>query len=525
MSKKFSVMGVVALIIFIISSYSSVAVSRAIEIGPLAATPTVSPTPKVSNKLAKLANCLDYNPAFGSDRLGPDIPQDAYDTGASKCSKAKPPRNDAELAMFQRAYDIFSWQSFLAINWPFDQGKPLASLTTPGDPQWTTWKESYEVFLPDGSTPAPWNAPRTLPPAPQCCSFPTAPDLTDKSIRILFETRQVNSGLPLWDQNGNKIYYEVLLNEPEFNFIVENEVYNIDGQIAYVNEYTRAINLPVGVYGKSVNGESVVGAIELKLAWKILAGNDIPSRFFTMDAYVLDKDKKQWLKTKVGLVAMHIAHKTFSAQNWVWSTFEQIDNVEVNAMEVLDYAEKGQTLSASFNNPHCPICPVNVEPTPDTTGDRKTQVTRVIPIPEATAELNQQVQALLKAQGSVWQYYQLVGTQFPTNQNAPPASANQGLPDRLTNKSGGYPYPVYLVNAVVETYDQEGNQEASDLVQGPLNDAKQMVFGTQSCMGCHSMAGVAGSKTKDNNNNYQPFYLEGTADFSWLMQTRAQWKK
>lgn len=483
-------------------------------------TPGPTPTATPANRLAGLAACLNYSPDFGPERLGPEIPADAYDSGAPKCAGAKPPQNEAELAMFQRTYDIFSWQSFLAINWPVDaSGAALGSFTDPGPPQWTAWKESYEVFLADGSAPAAWGAPRTLPAPPDCCSLPTAPELTDKTVRLLFEVNQVNSDLPLWDQNGNMVYYEVLLNDQEFDYVVRNQLFNIDGQIAYLAKYGTGIDPPFGNYDKNT------GSIELKLAWKVLAEQDIPERFFTMDAYIADPGSQQWLKKKVGLVGLHIGHNTFSSRPWVWSTFEHVDNVQVDELEVLEYARQGQLLQPLFNDPACPICPVNVEPTPDAAGLRKTQVMRAVPISKATAALNSQVQALLKQQGSVWQYYELIGTQFATDNTVARASDDQGLPDRITNKSGGYPSPVYLVNSVIETYDQEGNQEASDLVQGPLNDAKQRVFGTQSCAGCHSIAGIAAGKSKDDNYEDQAFYVEGTGGFSWLMQTRARWKQ
>ena len=42
----------------------------------------------------------------------------------------------------------------------------------------------------------------------------------------------------------------------------------------------------------------------------------------------------------MGLVGLHIAHKTQHAPQWIWSTFEQVDNY------------KGP--DPSFNDPACP---------------------------------------------------------------------------------------------------------------------------------------------------------------------------
>ncbi|MEM8722635.1 MAG: hypothetical protein AAGE84_25660 [Cyanobacteria bacterium P01_G01_bin.39] len=71
---------------------------------------------------------------------------------------------------------------------------------------------------------------------------------------------------PLWDQNGKKVRYEIFLNQDEFDFIVENELYNWDGQISYSQAHEDKVTFSSGD-----NKTNQVGAIELKLAWKVLA--------------------------------------------------------------------------------------------------------------------------------------------------------------------------------------------------------------------------------------------------------------
>jgi hypothetical protein len=69
----------------------------------------------------------------------------------------------------------------------------------------------------------------------------------------------------------------------------------------------------------------------------------------------------------------------------------------------------------------------------------------------------------------------------------------------------------------METYFQAGNQSASNLQEGNPPGTVQ-VFGTESCTGCHSSAGVAQSGTPTN-----PVYgKQLSADFSWLLQMKAQ---
>ena len=495
---------------------------------------------------------------------------------------------DGMNAQAQRVFDIFSWQSFLAINWPTNaEMQPAPSITDYGfgPPLWTYWKESYEVFTSDGSTPQPWGSPRTLPTEINGVSL-TAPGETPQSTRILHNLSSVDTvnitvldevveafTHPLWDQNGNLAHYEILLNEDEFNYIVENELYNLEGQIAFSQDHY-AVNFPSGQFG---NPEAV-GAIELKLAWKVIdeSAGDIPSRFFTTEAFILTHDGElgfaddqlqlegdtQWERVQVGMIGMHISHKTESSPQWIWSTFEHVDNLQVNALETVEVDGEQRPLRASFNNPDCATCLVNTyPPTQGADGKLRTQVTRVIPIPDDLQALNAQVQAILAEQGSIWQYYELIGTQWPTDPSAPPTTPGPGTsPDSIANKSGGRPTPVYLTNSVMETYFQAGNTAACAIglfqptgqtgfingiqppdcgvttfqqgipflppgvtsAAGGFSPDTTQVFGTEGCVGCHTSAGIARTFTVDANNTRQPVFGPPlTADFSWLFQQKA----
>ena len=461
--------------------------------------------------------CLDFDPGLSSFKISATIPHDAYDANSQECADTnspKPPKDNLDRIKLQRVYDIFSWESFLAINWPVDvNGQAMKTIAAAEClPAWTTWVESYEVFRVDGTEPEPGAAPMSRSALPVITPPLTATvSVTPtKQTRILYTIRQANSELPLWDQNGNVVYYEMPLNDEAFNKIKTLQLYNVQGQLDYFGAVD-SFEFPWG----SISQQET-GAVQLKLAWKILDKEDIPGRFCTMDAYVLafgeNENEQQWEKKTVGLVGMHIAHKTASSRNWVWSTFEHIDNVQVDDAEVLTYAEQGQTLKPSFNDPTCETCPVNVEPVPGKDGLRRTQVMRVAPVAEAAAQLNRQVQAMLKEQGSVWQYYELVGTQYVTDPNAEPALPQHGLLARLTNISGGKPAPAYLVNPVIETYYQKGNQEAGDLLGDHSTEAQQIVFGTQSCMGCHYSSGLVVAEAGKT-----VFRLPGTADFSFRL--------
>ena len=49
----------------------------------------------------------------------------------------------------------------------------------------------------------------------------------DNNDPVADETVQAFSG-PLFDQNGNLVRYEVIMNEVEYDYVVENKFYNLD---------------------------------------------------------------------------------------------------------------------------------------------------------------------------------------------------------------------------------------------------------------------------------------------------------
>ncbi|MBS1903711.1 MAG: hypothetical protein JSS75_08420 [Bacteroidetes bacterium] len=468
-----------------------------------------------------------------------------------------------EIAKSQRLHDLFSWRSFLAINWPVDaKGDPQPKLTDAGQPRWTGWSEAFNVFRDSGQHPLPWGANR-LPPSwivkgLQRKQLNASADGAHR--RILFlnnktlpihgkqtvanEVDQAFTG-PMFDQNGNLVRYEVLLNKQEYDYIVANELYNWDGQIVFSSKHDSLADFPSGIF----QDKDSVGAIEIKLAWKVLdPKKDIASRYFSMDAYVYNLDST-WSDVKVGLVGMHISHKCASGKQWLWSTFEQVDNVEVNELAAETDSSK-LPKKPSFYDPNCPSCPVNVfvdstqipytnpaeyikysipkdKYIPNGGGAFIAQAQRVIPIPKALQELNHRIQKMLAAQGSVWQYYELIGTQWPKHQFVPPApNTYAALPRSVDNKPGGDPEPVFLTNMTMETYFQLGNQSASNMIENanaPANVSQERyVFGTESCMGCHSSAGLAVGKDSSGNPIFAP---QLSADFSWLLNTKATWKR
>jgi hypothetical protein len=496
-------------------------------------TPQTAATQPVPPYLANFtaANGWSFEP-----KLTSALPGDAFVPAKEALEK------NSQFPQVQRLFDLWSWQAFLAVNWPTSRGgQPAASIAgydTNNNPAWSTWHESNDIYLPHGAAPpscmvqtgvaaTPLVARNLaglvrpgIPPAPAAAAPKTtralfnvsavgelingrAPVKPSKSNHIS-EVDQAFTG-PLFDQNGNPTFYEILLDNHEVGYLCANKLYSIQGQIDFSSNPTNKVQFPAGQW--QTDGS---GAFELKLAWKILDPNkDKADRFFHQPAQVLIEN--QWTSVEVGLVGMHIAHKSQSSPQWIWSTFEQIDNLATDQV-----ANPG--LNPSYFNPNCPTCLVNVQPVGNNPANHPTQALRMIPIPPDKQALNREAQAALHAQNSVWQYYQLIDTQWPTNPSAPPISpGDTNLPESIDNKSGGNPTPVYLTNITMETYFQGGNQSASQQQEGNPPSTVQ-VFGTESCTGCHSSAGIAASGTPQ-----KPVYSgQLTADFSWLMEIKAQ---
>jgi hypothetical protein len=457
--------------------------------------------------------------------LSPKLPYDVDAALIDRLMKLVHPKNGGEYSpedtdrviVAQREFDILSWQAFLALNWPQKAyGVPTPTINHPNaDPLWSYWVPIQKIFLPNGARPEyPWNPAKG---EKEVSEKGLALPMTKAAWRqeaSSYDNFQAFSG-PLVDQNGKWVRYEALVNPEEFDYIVTNKLYSLDGQIAFSERDIdqNDVTMPVNV------GTQKHGAIEIKLAWKQLGDHDDKRRFYVRKVRVSISGAATGGTTPTidaGLVGMHIAMHTKSSPEWIWGTFEQIDNVRQNP------SEQGGMSHANFMNPNLTNAPVNVLPAKNgdcTDGTNcqtwyenltttPVQVARVKvptqpglnPLDEKLSDevnaLNAQVQALLHSQGSVFQYYELIGTQWPVHRNAPAFAGGQGsAPESITNKIPGDIVPVFLVNTTMETYFQKGSQAAGCLEQdNRLPDNCQTdntpVVGTESCAGCHYSAGI-----------------------------------
>ncbi|HEX8618324.1 MAG TPA: hypothetical protein VF911_12120 [Thermoanaerobaculia bacterium] len=454
----------------------------------------------------------------------------------------------------QRLFDIVSWQNFIALGWPADEsGKPQPSITDHGSPQWSFLMPSTRIFKTRGAAPDAWGSHPTG--LEQREMYRTKAAWRKNAMHVIDQNLQAFSG-PLVDQNGKWARYEMLVNRTEYDYIVRNVLYNQEGQAAFAQN--NMVDFPP-------NTADSPGSTEVKLAWKEMGPNDIRERFITTRAYVINFDTNKPELRDVGLVGMHIATRTQSSPLWVWSTFEHVDNI-TPPEKTATVRGRQVPVKASFHDPNAKGAPQNVLPArnaiagpdgnasidfdyattaPTTWMEKYTttpvQVVRVIPLDQPTIDLNGEVRAILKKAGSKLQYYELIGTQWPQNPNAPAfAGGNGSAPESIVYKTPGAMTPVFLTNSTMETYFQLGVQPAGPLEQDDRLPAGSppidptLVFGTESCVGCHYSAGITiGFKKDSQTGQYalnaagqrQPIYGEnshfgrtGSAHFSWMLQ-------
>lgn len=400
------------------------------------------------------------------------------------------------LSSLQQDFDVLSWQTFIALNWPaLANGNPNTGVQIgkqDGATVWESWRESYQIFLPKGQTPAGWSAPPSIPKVCEGLKSGRLLQQMGKVPDVLDEFIQPFQSGPLVDQSGTYTRNEIVVNQSMFNDITGKGLYSIEGQQAFfaANPHNRV------AFSCGSDKTRQVGAVMVKASWKVLDGNDQRSRFHTVDALVYTPGNsdpthgpivaESCKAEPVGLVGLHIVHKTADAPQWVWSTFEHVDNVPEKTTP--PEQRKGPYLfynaasSAPVNQP--PPRPWNpaVKATPS-------QIVREIPLTAATKALNSTYQNLLRTvnPNTVWANYQLISTQWPSD----PASGCE-LPSP-TNPLGT-PAPTFLANTTLETF-----------IQGSVPQA------SSSCMECHNNA-----TTRVTQNPRTAF-----ADFTYLLE-RAQ---
>lgn len=425
-------------------------------------------------------------------------------------SKDKPPK----YLVNQDNFDYFSWQMFVALNWPADNnGKPLPGAigSNPGAPRvWQSWQSPDQVFPGNGIGPS------------SCAANKKGLVLTRTSKLSTNSFIEPFTPYPLIDQAGNYVVYDIRMGNVEINYLQSNGLLTKAGQ----QKFTSAYNFPTGK-------GTTEGAFEIKTAWRILTDPSSYGNFFTTPATVVVSaknsatNKEMCLDVTVGLVGMHIMQKitnpTDFSNFWVWATFEHKDNaptatgatpsqVNASAAKLTNPYDplascpaptvSGQ--SYSFFLPNCTnngsSCAPNQPPAlgKDTAylwqenppyaknylmdGKYGTQVVRCWAIYDSAQTVTTKFQAALT--GTPWANYMLVGAQW--------AQAKQ---NEFFSPVVPYAAPFYLTNTTLETYLQLN----PIIVNG--NPSTQS---PGSCIACHNLA--TDSTNKLSNFSFLPGY-------------------
>ncbi len=447
----------------------------------------------------------------------------------------------------QMMFDCLSWRSFLALNWPAQpdqRGKPDKSkkISDPGERVWESYREIFEIFQPDNPswtlTNLDWNTPEHFDPV--CNQLPGDKVMRmlakQRNSQILNETHQAfgNQFNILVDQNENLTLFEVRVNRDEYEFFKDNNYadtgkYDVGGPLKQLSWTAPPLHFPDNVRG-------VEGAIEIKASWRQMCFDasctkqDDPAKYYVRDALKFtpgsDGTEGSCKPVQVGLVGLHIGHKSFWAPQWVWSTFEHVDNAPTVGQPIKP-ANNGQTPYSFFNpetakrKPSAADCRVqrpgvipnkqsqwyrensdactNLQlianshpgeageaqntPTQQDAQFTPNQVTRIDP---ATASaLNAQYQQKLNTAGSVFQYFELVNTQWPFAGRGTPGDTTINMhqcdQQRTTDCYHLKPEGLRLRNTTMETFQVAFKENGDNSVTE---------FSSAGCMQCHAGAAL-----------------------------------
>jgi hypothetical protein len=473
-----------------------------------------APPPTTASKCNVLHDLVPANPAdpttFDPTKLSTLDParKNTLLTSGLPCAEilSGGPQDKPLIENLQRGFDFYSWLTFIALNSPAE----LTGIETSRADMPTVWEDGknfkplLDVMLPGGAKPE-WET-KVIPPA--CQSKYEASNKRLMVVKMIEESfNQPFKTGPLIDQRNNYAIFDILMNRVMFNYIVDHKLYSRAGQASDENSSLR-IDFP-----SANNAKNEVGAVMLKVSWKILTPEDDKSKFHHVEALVAMPATEDGqidppcLQKTLGLVGFHAVHKTISRPQWIWTSFEHVDNVpEEKDVAARDADPIGHKLKPSYNfyDPSCRAdkCPVNETPPrpwdPDPASELQfrraangsilfnSQIVRknANSLTDASNSMNAQFHAILG--NTVWKNYMLIGTQWPS---AVTCTKDQSLvpdaPSPFTDfdkqpDMNCAPTPTFLANSTLETYSQG-----------------EVPLASSSCMACH---GNATSYLRSRNN-------------------------
>jgi hypothetical protein len=185
---------------------------------------------------------------------------------------------------------IYAWTVFGQINQPAFPGNNIDTRRV-----WETWKSADNnsnpeeaIYLNNGHAPQKWNVqPRTIPPSKRLVPI--------QQLKFLREENPNLAAIQFITGDTE----EVRVNRPAFNFILDNQLYNKQGQYQYASTHFN-FNFPIS-------------SKEVKAIWRQAGAGDKVA-----DYYSAKVDNKTYI-----LLAMHVITKDLPF--WFWASFVHKD--------------------------------------------------------------------------------------------------------------------------------------------------------------------------------------------------------
>jgi len=343
---------------------------------------------------------------------------------------------------------VLAWHTFLWLTQP--EGPD-------GRPRFLNFPGPAETFAAEGVSSERFAArvvPKVLTLQPR--------DIKSSGLSDFNSINQAGGRGVLVARDGRAVYYSVNVNPVYYNFIRENKYYD---PIEY-DKAPAAKTFPIG-------------ALEFKYAWRIVDDGEDHSKFFTIKAAVqllverdgkVEVDEARTKMVTVALVGVHIAGIVKDHPEFIWATFEHVDNAPdlppgmsaaspnpVSDRDWTFYAAGIPAKESNKDNAHelrlidaatqklRPITHIFRQfPWGGMWGDANAQNIRT---------LNDSVRTRTLASDPIWRNYMLIGATWLSPNSLEPGK----------NYGSGARGSVLLSNSTMETFVQSGN-----------------------CFGCHS---------------------------------------
>jgi hypothetical protein len=181
---------------------------------------------------------------------------------------------------------------------------------------WETMKPSDQVYLSNGGAPLPYGQSAPLPSDVLVQAKKLGMDV-NRTFHNLNATQQVDGlilemgGAVPDAQKGQPVRFQLLMGQDTFDYIVQKQVYNMNGQAALTSDLT----FPSSAW-------------ELKAAWLWIGDNPSYQKQLASDGYYIAQAYyQQGNQYQVGYAALsglHVINKL--NPDWVWTTFENRNN-------------------------------------------------------------------------------------------------------------------------------------------------------------------------------------------------------